>query len=147
MSSKALQISTVLGPEFQGDPLAFFVKCAIDGFARGSVPMAHTWRLPPLYASGIRYQPEPNHGSGNEDFALPATTYQRRWGDCDDLVIYRIWELLCSGEQASCAVIYLANANHVRVRRGPAQRPRTHRNDCQCERCIEDPSILCGAKP
>lgn len=126
--------------------MAHFIKCAIDGFARGSVPMARLWQLPPLYRSGIVYQKEPGHGSGNEDFALPKTTYDRGWGDCDDLVIYRCWELLCSGEAATCAVVYLANANHVRVRRGPMNRPRGHRPDCQCERCIEDPSILCGAR-
>lgn len=109
--------------------------------------MARIWRLPPLYRSGIRFAPEPGHGSGNEDFALPKTTYDRRVGDCDDLVIYRLWELLAQGEAATCAVIFLDNANHVRVRRGPLNRPRRHRADCQCTQCIEDPSILCGARP
>lgn len=140
-----MKIATNLGPEVSGDPLAYFVKCAIEGFAQGSVPMASIWQLPPLYASGIRYQKEPDHGSGNEDFALPKTCFDRRWGDCDDLVIYRLWELYCQGERASCAVVFLDGALHVRVRRGVGHRPARHAFDCQCERCIEDPSILCGA--
>lgn len=141
-----MKLSTVLGAEFGGDQAAYFFKCAIEGFAQGSVPMAQIWRLPPLYLSGIRFAPEPGQGSGNEDFALPKTTYDRREGDCDDLVIYRIWELRCAGELATCAVVTLANANHVRVRRGPGKRPPRHPLNCQCTRCIEDPSILCGAR-
>lgn len=141
-----MKISTFLGPEFAGVHLDWFVKNAIEGFARGSVPMASIWQLPPLYTSGIRFQPEPGHGSGNEDFALPATTFQRRWGDCDDLVIYRLWELLVAGEAATCAVIAIDGALHVRVRRGPGHRPPKHSGSCQCERCIEDPSIICGAR-
>jgi len=142
-----VKISAEIGAEVSGDNMAHLIKCVVDGFARGSVPMAPIWKLPPLYRSGIKYKEEPDYGSGNEDFQVPILTYQRKWGDCEDLVIYRVWELLCLGEQASCAVIYLANANHVRVRRGPNHRPRTHRPDCQCDRCIEDPSILCGARP
>lgn len=141
-----MKISTVLGAEFGGDAAAYFFKCAIEGFAQGSVPMAGIWRLPPLYRSGIRFAPEPGEGSGNEDFALPKTTFDRRTGDCDDLVIYRIWELRCQGEPATCAVVYLDNANHVRVRRGLLQRPKRHAADCQCLGCVEDPSILCGAR-
>lgn len=141
-----MKISTVLGAEFPPDACAHFVKCAIEAFALGSVPMAHIWRLPPLYASGIVYQLEPDHGSGNEDFALPKTTFDLRNGDCDDLVIYRLWELRCKGELATCAVIFIDGQMHVRVRRGVGFRPPKHAPDCQCTRCIEDPSILCGAR-
>jgi hypothetical protein len=128
-----LKIATVLGAEFSGGQVAHFSKCAIEGFARGSVPMAGIWRLPPLYSSGIRYKPEPNHGSGNEDFALPNVTFGRKWGDCDDLVIYRVWELLCQGEQATCRAVWQDNAVHVLVRRANG--------------ALEDPSILLGARP
>jgi hypothetical protein len=128
-----LKISTVLGPEFTGGQVANFSKCAIEAFARGSVPMAGIWRLPSLYQSGIRYKPEPNHGSGNEDFALPNICFERKWGDCDDLVIYRVWELLCQGEQATCRAVWQDNACHVLVRRQNGT--------------LEDPSILLGARP
>ncbi len=145
-----MKISTVLGAEFEqaqhGDHLAFFIKCAIEAFAQGSVPMAGIWRLPPLYRSGIRFQREPEHGTGNEDFALPKTCFDQKWGDCDDLCIYRIWELRCAGELATCAAAFIENQIHVRVRRGVGHRPARHSPICQCARCIEDPAIICGAR-
>lgn len=128
-----MKISTVLGPEFNGAHAAYFSKFAIEAFAQGSVPMAGIWRLPPLYLSGIRYAPERDHGSGNEDFALPDVTFRNRVGDCDDLCIYRIWELRCQGELATCNAIWQANAIHVRVRRANGS--------------LEDPSIILGARP
>jgi hypothetical protein len=127
-----VKITTALGNDFTGGQIAYFAKCAIEAFARGSVPLAGVWRLPPLYQSGIRYHPEPNHGDGNEEFALPPVTFKRHWGDCDDLVIYRIWELLCQGENASCQAIWQDNAVHVLVRRANG--------------VLEDPSILLGAR-
>lgn len=126
-----MQISTVLGPEFGGGEIAHFSKRAIEAFAMGSVPMAARWRLPPLYRSGIRFQKEPGHGTGIEDFALPNVTFRRRWGDCDDLVIYRIWELLVQGERATCRAVWQDEAVHVLVRRANG--------------VLEDPSILLGA--
>lgn len=141
-----MNICTDIGKEWPDEYVAWFVKCAIEGFARGCLPMARVWRLPPLYQSGIRFQPEPNHGTGSEEFALPALTFERKWGDCDDLVIYRLWELWCAGEPATCAVIFIDNQEHVRVRRGPQHRPRGHTNICQCEGCIEDPAVICGAR-
>lgn len=127
-----MKISTVLGPEFTGGQVANFSKLAIEAFAMGSVPLAGIWRLPPLYRSGIRFQKEPEHGSGNEDFALPNVTFSRKWGDCDDLVIYRLWELRVQGEAATCRAIWQDNAVHVLVRRKDGQ--------------LEDPSILLGAR-
>lgn len=128
-----MKISTVLGSEFSGGQVAYFSKCAIEGFAQGSVPMAGVWRLPPLYSGGIRFAPEPGHGSGLEDFALPNVTFSRKWGDCDDLVIYRIWELRVQGEQATCRAVWQDNAVHVLVRRSNGT--------------LEDPSIILGARP
>lgn len=127
-----MKISTVCGDEFHGGQIAYFAKCAIEGFAQGSLPLAAVWRLPPLYQSGIRFRPEPDHGSGNEDFALPNVCFKRKWGDCDDLVIYRIWELRCHGELATCQAIWQDSAVHVLVRRANGK--------------LEDPSILLGAR-
>jgi hypothetical protein len=126
-----VKIATVLGAEFDGGHIAYFAKCAIEAFARGSVPMAGVWRLPPLYQSGIRFQLPKGHGSGNEDFQLPNVTYANRGGDCDQLVIYRIWELLVQGEPATCRAVWQDNAVHVLVRRANG--------------VLEDPSILLGA--
>lgn len=128
-----MKISTVLGSEFTGGQVANFSKLAIEAFAAGSVPMAGVWRLPPLYSSGIRFAKEPEHGSGNEDFALPNVCFARKWGDCDDLVIYRLWELRVQGEHATCRAVWQDNAVHVLVRRANRQ--------------LEDPSIILGARP
>lgn len=127
-------ISTQLRPEPDGARLAYFAKHAIEGFALGCVPMAPVWRLPPLYRSGIRFQPEPQHGLGAEDFALPNVTYSQRWGDCDDLCIYRIWELRVMGEPATCNAIWVPNTSqvHVRVRRANGS--------------LEDPAVILGAR-
>ncbi len=141
-----MKITTQLGPEFDGAAVAYFAKCVIEAYALGSVPMAQIWRLPPLYESGIRYAKEVDHGSGNEDFQLPNICYAQKSGDCEDLCTYRIWELLCSGERATCNAIWQDSAVHVRVRRGPGHRPKGHGPLCPCSRCIEDPAIICGAR-
>lgn len=127
-----MKISTTLGAEFGGGQIAYFAKCAIEAFAAGSVPMAGVWRLPPLYQSGIRFQLPKEHGSGNENFQLPNVTFRNKVGDCDQLVIYRIWELLCQGERATCRAVWQDNAVHVLVRRANG--------------VLEDPSILLGAR-
>ncbi|HXJ69889.1 MAG TPA: hypothetical protein VNM39_13345 [Verrucomicrobiae bacterium] len=128
-----MKIATVLGAEFSGGHIAFFAKCAIEAFAFASVPMAGVWRLPPLYQSGIRFALPADHGSGNENFQLPNVTFKNKKGDCDQLVIYRIWELLCQGERATCRAVWQDNAVHVLVRRANG--------------VLEDPSILLGAQP
>lgn len=61
--------------------------------------LAEAWSLefrrkqpPKLYKSGIIYQPEPP-GLPAEEWADPYTVADRRWGDCDDLVLYRLAEI------------------------------------------------------
>jgi hypothetical protein len=75
-------------------------------------------KLPPLYRSGVIYSPEPNRGTGVEDFADPWTCFARKWGDCDDLCIWRLAELLVAGEAVPPpSVIRVGTRMHVRVRR------------------------------
>lgn len=50
------------------------------------------WGIPSLYHSGVRFAYEPNHGDGHEEFATPPDVYARGWGDCDDLIVYRLAE-------------------------------------------------------
>ena len=116
---------------------ADYIRFIIQGIALGA---ACEWlgpdgkpRFPPLYRSGIRYRLEPQHGSGNEEFAPPWLTAARGWGDCDDLVIYRVAELIASGEKASCYTMWPEGSKHlhVLVRRGDNR--------------LEDPSIILGA--
>lgn len=112
--------------------LANFAKCALEGMARGYAAMMPFWRLPPLYRSGIRFAYEPHHGTGIEDWAAPLTTYRRKCGDCDDLVIYRLAELYAGGEErASCRALWLNESVHVLVRRADGT--------------IEDPAVALGA--
>lgn len=129
-----MKLSTILGftVPFDGTGTAEFAKHTIEAFAQGSVRMAHLWKLPPLYQSGVRFQYERNHGEGIEEFCLPDQTFKQRWGDCDDLCIYRIWELRVGGELATCNAIWDHNAVHVRVRRADGR--------------IEDPSTILGAR-
>jgi hypothetical protein len=81
-------------------------------------PSAGLPTLPPLYQSGVEYRPEPNRGSGVEDFADPWTCFARKWGDCDDLVIWRLAELIHFGERVPAPQVRRAGARmHVLVRR------------------------------
>jgi hypothetical protein len=126
-----LIISTELTGDISGGQIAYFAGRAIEGFARGCVPFARQWKLPPLYTSGVRFRRDPYQGSGVENFKLPNAVYADRWGDCDRLCIYRIWELLVGGEHATCRAEWVGNGVHVLVRRANNQ--------------LEDPSIILGA--
>lgn len=53
--------------------------------------------LPPLYLSGVRYRREP---PGREDWIGPVDVYRQRWGDCEDLVAWRVAELREQGTPA-----------------------------------------------
>jgi hypothetical protein len=59
-----------------------------------------THRVPPLYESGVLYQEEPL-GQGYEEFAPIPNVLMRGWGDCDDLVPWRVAELQECGEPAT----------------------------------------------
>lgn len=135
-------ITTNLRHAFTDGQAAFFCARAIEGFARGCVPCAASWNLPPLYQSGVRYAPEPTYGQGIEDFALPFDTYQRGEGDCDDLVIWRLFELYVAGEDATCRCEWVGGRMHVLVHR--ANRPFVLQ-PAFTSNVLEDPSILLGA--
>lgn len=114
--------------------MAWFVKSQIDGSAEGFKRCMGPWGLPPLYRSGIRFQKADGHGSGQEFFCSPLTTYKRGVGDCDQLCIYRIAELRAQGIPASCRTIWIGDSLHVQVRRGTGKK-----------RWVEDPSVELGA--
>lgn len=65
---------------------------------------------PSLYASGVRYQPEPRASSlataaqSVEDFAPVPVVLSRGWGDCDDLAAWRCAELQADGYSADVDV-------------------------------------------
>jgi hypothetical protein len=112
-------------------PLA--VKELLDTLGRIAARELLVHPLPPLYTTGIRYAEEPNAGKF-ELWKCPVQTFEDGSGDCDDLVIYRLAELLASGERASAQCMaetrngILTGRMHVRVRRADGS--------------VEDPSFL-----
>ena len=72
--------------------------------------------LPPLYRSGVVYRLEEE---GPEDWSDPWTTRERGWGDCDDLVGWRVAELRAAGEPAGVVCMRREGTQryHVAVRR------------------------------
>jgi len=101
--------------------------CQILAQCWGSALREHP--ITPLYSSGVRYQPEPNAGD-YEVFKRPEETLHDGWGDCDDLVIYRVAELRAKGENASVQIMRVRGTGrmHVRVRRANGS--------------VEDPSLI-----
>lgn len=95
---------------------------------------------PPLYRSGIRYQPEP---PGQEQWlTIPWCLVRRDMGqgcDCEDLAAWRAAELLLRGERAQA--IWSA-----RTSQGPDGKARTvyHIRVRRASGKIEDPSAALG---
>jgi len=79
---------------------------AIATMARGflyGVVLANSLQIraklvPTIYESGVQFRPEPWQGKF-EEFADALTTYRRKWGDCDDLVAWRVAELRTIGDR------------------------------------------------
>lgn len=88
----------------------------LSGYARAAATIIRQGTLPPLYASGVRYRREP---PGRERWQLPPETLRRRFGDCEDLSIWRAGELLAAGRDA-WPVVYRSGPRtlHVVVDRG-----------------------------
>lgn len=121
-----IRIEVPIPPERGGGE---YLRDILETMIRAWLPIYATTPLPPLYQSGVIYKPEPNSGE-YEDFKSPHRTYLDRWGDCDDLVIYRCVELRARGEHATVQWMRAIGTGrmHVRVRRGSG--------------AIEDPSIV-----
>lgn len=113
-----------------GQALALQMRAAMQGLALAFSIGMTVVPVPPLYEAGIKYRLEPNSGEGWEEWADPWSVARRGWGDCDDLVMYRVAELLQGGEDASINVIWDGTRYHVRVRRADGS--------------VEDPSHLLG---
>lgn len=87
-------------------------------------------RLPSLYKAGVRYREEP---WPRERWLTAAQVLKQGHGDCEDLVAWRVAELLESGVEARPAVIRTSrNVWHVILERGTGER--------------EDPSRRLGMK-
>lgn len=114
---------------------ALNVTIATNLYLMRSMPEA----FPPLYASGVRFAPEPWAGK-IEEFAHALKVLARMAGDCDDLVAYRVAELRAFGcrlagtppEKATVRIYGRDKKMHAQVRREDGT--------------IEDPSRLLGMR-
>lgn len=88
----------------------------------------------PLYASGVRYRPEP---PGQEDWDTCMQVYPRGWGDCEDLAGIRVGELRRAGETS-------ARADTYRSRIRPDGSAVWHAIVVRGDGTLEDPSQLLG---
>lgn len=115
--------------------LAYVVKQALEATIFANRIYLRTHHAPALYESGVRYEEEPA-GQPYEDFAAVPVVLSRGWGDCDDLVSWRIAELRNAGEPAKVRLKWQfdpvrgARMYHVLVRRANGQ--------------VEDPSKRLG---
>lgn len=112
----------------------YLVKHILHGAALGCRPyFAGPNALPPLKQTGVKFAPDPSHGSGRERFRLPLETLARGVGDCDALALY---EVARRQAQHGHSTITIADLNgdgnmHAQIRRPDGS--------------IEDPSIEHGA--
>lgn len=83
--------------------------------------------LPPLYQSGVTFREEERPADGHESWDCPWVVYQRGYGDCDDLVLWRLSELLAAGRQASPVMVWRGDKFHVLLRHATGR--------------LEDPSL------
>lgn len=72
------------------------------------------YALPPLYASGVQWAPEPwaprrgGPREAPEEFAPPSLVWSRGWGDCDDVAPWRSAERVCAEGLPMDAVVPIA---------------------------------------
>lgn len=107
------------------------------------------YKVPPLYSGAVVYQEEPA-GQGFEEFAPIPQVLQRGWGDCDDLVPWRVAELREMGEPAQIRLLWQRPTGgphkgkklfHLVVRRA-VRDPITNR--WRASRQFECPSTILG---
>jgi len=134
-------------PEMEFQELRFLVKHLLDGAAKGATPaFIGPGALPPLYSTNVVYREDATHGSGIERFKHPRVVLAQGYGDCDQLVWYRLAELLAQGVPAETTIAdyQSTGAAHAQIRLPrdyvtPWSYPSPHGP-------IEDPSIILGAE-
>ena len=111
------------------------VTAALEGLVRVAMCQLREAReagrpFPRLYESGVRYAPE----DGAEEWLGPTDVYARGYGDCEDLVAWRVAELRLSGRTRAQGWCYSPRAGliHCVVREGG--------------RIVEDPSARLGMR-
>lgn len=122
-------------PDEDDETEADLVRWILQGAAYGSAPSFKRRRLPRLADSGIVFAEDPMYGSGTERFHLPWEVYEKGEGDCNDLLVYRMAEMIAyDNMRPTVRCIWLGDDLHVQIRPSPKSKK------------LEDPSIFCGAK-
>lgn len=87
--------------------------------------------LPALYHSGVKYHKQNPKACA---FRMPSDVVKRGNGDCKQLVLWRLAELLAQGETATPRVMWLNDRKgmqaHILIRRADGD--------------LEDPSVILG---
>lgn len=150
-------ISLCLGKYSSCEEFAGWINAALETLIMANRNWLARHRVPSLYASGVRYQREPREWLSEHFDAVPIVL-SRRWGDCDDLVGWRIAEIR-NHLDPSLSTINLTREDsrfpsnfptvkvafkrhiatnkflyHVQVRNNPS-------------RTVEDPSLILGMRP
>lgn len=121
------------------------IKALLDAQVRNNLLYLSLYpSTPKLYASGVRYRPEPDgqtfNGAPCEEFAAIPVVLARKFGDCDDLAPFRVAELVRAGEKAKIRVQWRARRNPD----GSLGRKYFHIVVRRANGVIEDPSALLG---
>lgn len=117
------------------EEMATLLRGLLVGYVVAGVDQIRRHGLPDLYRSGVRYRKSPVSGI-YEDFALPLTVYERGWGDCDNLVVYRCSELCAAGTYALPKIYWRVRDGVVKVYHAEVRVLSSGR--------VEDPSRLLG---
>jgi len=105
------------------------LEAMLEGLVLVNVAILDEQPLPPLYASGVRYERE----KGTENWLTCAQVFARNAGDCEDLCCWRAAELRRAGDDAMVIVIRGGvDLWHVLVERADGS--------------LEDPSTVLGMK-
>lgn len=112
------------------------VRHHLEALVRQDVDYLMSHDVPPLYASGVIYRPEPR---GREDWDPVPVVLGRGWGDCEDLAAWRAAELRVLGEQH-------ARADAYRSRVRPDGSAVWHAVTVREDGTIEDPSAQLGMR-
>jgi hypothetical protein len=143
-----MRIVTRIVPQIMQAPDAFAVvaRCYLQASCLQNRMLLRARIVPPLYGSGVRFEPEPRWLSlidrngyplGFEEFATGLDVHERGWGDCDDLA-----PLICAERQETCDCGHWFHEHRRAPRaaqvslgpRHPFQTSAGHCTRCDCAR-------------
>lgn len=126
-----MRLSLEWRPRTRGELLAGLAD-ALEALVRINEREIVSWRLPPLYQSGVRYEPE----DGTERWLGASIVYTRGAADCEDLVAWLVAERRLAGDVHAKGIAFVVGFDQL-------GRMLLH---CVAvtSRGIEDPSVVLG---